>query len=84
MHAPCPPLLRVALCLVLLPLTGAAQATPSKPRARDLGITLTGADGIRVFALPQDRLVKAMRGYGRLKASPGPTPAKSAPPPRTP
>ncbi|WP_224366294.1 DmpA family aminopeptidase [Hyalangium versicolor] len=27
--------------------------------------TMTGADGIRVFALPQDRLMEAMRKYGR-------------------
>jgi L-aminopeptidase/D-esterase-like protein len=28
--------------------------------------TMTGADGIRVHALPADRLVAAMRKYGRL------------------
>jgi D-aminopeptidase len=27
--------------------------------------TMTGADGLRVFALPQDRLLAAMRKYGR-------------------
>ena len=31
--------------------------------------TQTGADGIRVFALPRDRLLQAMRKYGRLGAS---------------
>jgi D-aminopeptidase len=29
--------------------------------------TMTGADGLRVFALPHDRLIAAMRKYGRLK-----------------
>jgi D-aminopeptidase len=29
--------------------------------------TMTGADGLRVFALPHDRLLAAMRKYGRLK-----------------
>ena len=28
--------------------------------------TMTGADGNRVFALPRDRLVAAMRKYGRM------------------
>lgn len=32
--------------------------------------TMTGADGIRVFALPHERLVKALRKYGRLTAAP--------------
>jgi L-aminopeptidase/D-esterase-like protein len=30
--------------------------------------TMTGADGIRVFALPQDRLMEAMKKYGRFSA----------------
>jgi D-aminopeptidase len=29
--------------------------------------TMTGADGLRVFALPHDRLLAAMRKYGRLR-----------------
>jgi D-aminopeptidase len=29
--------------------------------------TMTGADGLRVFALPHDRLMAAMRRYGRIK-----------------
>jgi L-aminopeptidase/D-esterase-like protein len=29
--------------------------------------TMTGADGVRVTALPHDRLLAAMRKYGRLK-----------------
>jgi L-aminopeptidase/D-esterase-like protein len=29
--------------------------------------TMTGADGLRVFALPHDRLMAAMRKYGRVK-----------------
>jgi L-aminopeptidase/D-esterase-like protein len=29
--------------------------------------TLTGADGLRVEALPPDRLLAAMRKYGRLQ-----------------
>jgi D-aminopeptidase len=29
--------------------------------------TMTGADGLRVFALPHDRLLTAMREYGRIK-----------------
>jgi D-aminopeptidase len=29
--------------------------------------TMTGTDGYRVYALPQDRLLAAMRKYGRLK-----------------
>jgi D-aminopeptidase len=29
--------------------------------------TMTGADGLRVFALPHDRLMTAMRKYGRAK-----------------
>jgi D-aminopeptidase len=29
--------------------------------------TMTGADGLRVFALPSDRLLAALRKYGRLK-----------------
>jgi len=29
--------------------------------------TMTGADGMRVFALPHDRLLTAMRKYGRLR-----------------
>jgi hypothetical protein len=29
--------------------------------------TMTGADGARVEALPQDRLLAALRKYGRLK-----------------
>jgi len=28
---------------------------------------MKGADGARVYALPQDRLLAAMRKYGRLK-----------------
>ena len=27
--------------------------------------TMTGVDGIRVFALPHDRLMEAMKKYGR-------------------
>ncbi|WP_164016808.1 P1 family peptidase [Pyxidicoccus trucidator] len=46
--------------------------------------TMTGADGVRIFALPQDRLVKAMRRYGRLTAVPGTPPKKAAPPRPTP
>jgi L-aminopeptidase/D-esterase-like protein len=42
--------------------------------------TMTGADGIRVFALPHDRLVKAMKKYGRL----APAPKQAAPPGRKP
>jgi hypothetical protein len=29
--------------------------------------TMTGADGFRVHALPHDRLLAAMRKYGRIK-----------------
>jgi L-aminopeptidase/D-esterase-like protein len=29
--------------------------------------TMTGADGLRVHALPQDRLLTALRKYGRLQ-----------------
>ena len=29
--------------------------------------TMTGADGYRVYALPHDRLLAALRRYGRLK-----------------
>jgi L-aminopeptidase/D-esterase-like protein len=29
--------------------------------------TMTGADGVRVFALPQDRLLDVMRKYNRIK-----------------
>ncbi len=29
--------------------------------------TMTGADGLRVHALPHDRLVAALKKYGRLK-----------------
>jgi L-aminopeptidase/D-esterase-like protein len=29
--------------------------------------TMTGADGLRVHALPHDRLLAALRKYGRLK-----------------
>ncbi len=29
--------------------------------------TMTGADGYRVFALPHDRLLSALRKYGRVK-----------------
>jgi L-aminopeptidase/D-esterase-like protein len=29
--------------------------------------TMTGADGLRVYALPHDRLMAAMRKYGRVK-----------------
>jgi L-aminopeptidase/D-esterase-like protein len=29
--------------------------------------TMTGADGLRVFALPRDRLLAALRKYGRIK-----------------
>ncbi|MFP2930772.1 P1 family peptidase [Pyxidicoccus sp. 3LG] len=43
--------------------------------------TMTGAKGIRVFALPQDRLVKAMKKYGRLSSAP---PSKPAPAKRKP
>jgi L-aminopeptidase/D-esterase-like protein len=32
--------------------------------------TMTGADGARVHALPQDRLLAALREHGRLKRSP--------------
>ncbi|WNG55557.1 P1 family peptidase [Archangium gephyra] len=35
--------------------------------------TMTGADGIRVFSLPHDRLVQALRKYGR---APAPAPAE--------
>ncbi|WP_163997128.1 P1 family peptidase [Pyxidicoccus caerfyrddinensis] len=41
--------------------------------------TMTGAEGIRVFALPHDRLVKAMRKYGRLTSAPAQAPRKAAP-----
>jgi L-aminopeptidase/D-esterase-like protein len=27
--------------------------------------TMTGANGVRVYALPRDRLLEAMRKYGR-------------------
>jgi L-aminopeptidase/D-esterase-like protein len=46
--------------------------------------TMTGADGIRVFALPHDRLVKAMRKYGRTPAAPAKPGPKAAPPARAP
>ncbi|HYO72779.1 MAG TPA: P1 family peptidase [Archangium sp.] len=36
--------------------------------------TMTGADGIRLFALPHDRLVQALRKYGR---APAPAPASA-------
>ena len=39
--------------------------------------TMTGADGIRLFALPPDRLVQALRKYGRAPApaqAPAPAP----------
>ena len=29
--------------------------------------TMTGADGVRVTALPRDRLLAALRKYGRLR-----------------
>jgi len=29
--------------------------------------TMTGADGIRVFGLPGDRVIAALRKYGRVK-----------------
>jgi L-aminopeptidase/D-esterase-like protein len=29
--------------------------------------TMTGADGLRIHALPHDRLLAAMRKYGRLR-----------------
>ena len=41
--------------------------------------TMTGADGIRVFALPRDRLVKAMRKYGRQTSAPAQAPRKGVP-----
>ncbi|MCP3142676.1 P1 family peptidase [Pyxidicoccus sp. QH1ED-7-1] len=46
--------------------------------------TTTGAKGVRVFALPQDRLVKAMKKYGRLSPAPAREPQKPATPKRTP
>jgi L-aminopeptidase/D-esterase-like protein len=46
--------------------------------------TMTGADGIRVFALPQDRLVKAMKKYGRLAPAPKEGRSKATPSGRTP
>lgn len=41
--------------------------------------TMTGVDGIRVFGLPKDRLVKAMRKYGRLTPAPAPAPRERKP-----
>ncbi|QSQ27525.1 P1 family peptidase [Pyxidicoccus parkwayensis] len=41
--------------------------------------TMTGVDGIRVFGLPKDRLVKAMRKYGRLTSTPAPAPRERKP-----
>ncbi|MFY0525033.1 hypothetical protein ACN28I_18380 [Archangium gephyra] len=39
------------------------------PRGRERRAdTMTGADGIRVFSLPDDRLVQALRKYGRVPA----------------
>ena len=32
-----------------------------------LDSVLTGANGVRVYALPQDRLMAAMRKYGRIR-----------------
>jgi L-aminopeptidase/D-esterase-like protein len=29
--------------------------------------TMTGADGLRIYALPQDRMLAALRKHGRLK-----------------
>lgn len=29
--------------------------------------TMTGADGLRIYALPHDRLLAATRKYGRLR-----------------
>lgn len=46
--------------------------------------TMTGAEGIRVFALPQDRLVKAMKKYGRLPSTPAKPGPKAQPPARAP
>ena len=46
--------------------------------------TMTGADGIRVFALPHDRLVKAMKKYGRLPSPPVKPGPKAQPPARAP
>ncbi|AGC44649.1 D-aminopeptidase [Myxococcus stipitatus DSM 14675] len=42
--------------------------------------TMTGADSIRVFGLPQDKLVKVMKKHGRLTAPPKPPPARKARP----
>lgn len=42
--------------------------------------TMTGADNIRVFGLPQDGLVKVMKKHGRLTAAPKPAPAQKARP----
>ncbi|QSQ16343.1 DmpA family aminopeptidase [Myxococcus landrumensis] len=42
--------------------------------------TMTGADSIRVFGLPHDGLVKAMKKHGRLTAAPKPAPARKARP----
>ena len=33
--------------------------------------TMTGADGLRIHALPHDRLLAALRKYGRLRVTAG-------------
>jgi L-aminopeptidase/D-esterase-like protein len=46
--------------------SGTVQATEEAiVNAMVAAETMTGADGVRVFALPHDRLVAAMRKYGR-------------------
>jgi L-aminopeptidase/D-esterase-like protein len=45
-------------------LTSAEEAVVNAMLAAE---TMTGADGIRVFGLPGDRLVAAMRKYNRMK-----------------
>jgi hypothetical protein len=68
--------MRILLAIVMVMLTTVAGGGQTRPRGRDLGIpfpgmlgaeTMTGADGIRAYGLPGNRVVAALRKYNRMK-----------------
>jgi hypothetical protein len=42
------------------------EAAARDPRGHEYNMTTTGANGLRVYAMPHDRMLEAMRKHGRL------------------
>jgi hypothetical protein len=66
-------MMRTLLVAVALTVAWALAAHGQQPRARDLRLpiggtpgTVTGANDLRIYEMPVDRMLAAMKKYGRL------------------